>query len=323
MVVNLTEEKEALAYLKVVAASINFLNKKAQKEAYKRGLDVLSEIMALKKYASGQPVREMRDIARQEFLAGVQRYLIGFYEDSIYHSTLSVEIGLLTRLDEELSTKEKTDIYKRINSKDERPFSFTFGAIFNVCKGRNKKIIKNEKMEQLIDKIIDTRNTHIHSGNFTSASILSMKEIVPSEIEKGLKDLGTLEKKKSMKIIMKKSLPQFKNILSETRSTIDNLTSFEWCTKDKLRIQAQNEVNTVFTEQFAFINGIRDKQLTPEEKIRLGAQFRELIRDLSNDIYPKRKALETLRDSYEVLKGIGMFEEKLQTERTSLRKLRD
>jgi len=44
-------------------------------------------------------MHETRDIARQEFLAGVQRYLIGFFEDSIYHSTLSVELGLLIRLE--------------------------------------------------------------------------------------------------------------------------------------------------------------------------------------------------------------------------------
>jgi hypothetical protein len=43
----LTEEKEALDYLKEVAASIKFLYKKAQKEVYQRGLDVLPEVMAL------------------------------------------------------------------------------------------------------------------------------------------------------------------------------------------------------------------------------------------------------------------------------------
>jgi hypothetical protein len=84
----------------------------------------------------------------------------------------------------------------------------------------------------------------------------------------------------------------------------------KWCTKDKLRIQAQNNVNAFFNEQFALIKGIRDKQPTTKEKIHLGVQSRELLRDLSNDIYPKREALETRRDSFEILKSIGMFEEK-------------
>lgn len=66
----MTEEKAAQAYLKKVVASINFLNKKTKKEAYKRGLDVLPEVMSLKKYASGPPIRKTRDIALQEFLIG-------------------------------------------------------------------------------------------------------------------------------------------------------------------------------------------------------------------------------------------------------------
>jgi hypothetical protein len=66
----LTEEKASKTYLKEVAASILFLNKKAQEEVYNRGLDVLPVVMALKKYASDLPIRETRDIARPEFLNG-------------------------------------------------------------------------------------------------------------------------------------------------------------------------------------------------------------------------------------------------------------
>ena len=95
---DLKEDEDAQSYLKEVASSIKFLNKKAQKEVIKRGLDILAEVMALRKYSVGM-MHETRDIARQEFLAGVQRYLIGFFEDSIYHSTLSVELGLLIRLE--------------------------------------------------------------------------------------------------------------------------------------------------------------------------------------------------------------------------------
>ena len=63
----MTEEEEALAYLREVAASIKFLNKKAQKEVYKRGLDVLSEVMALKKYALGLPVLLRLKLLKRDF----------------------------------------------------------------------------------------------------------------------------------------------------------------------------------------------------------------------------------------------------------------
>jgi hypothetical protein len=300
-------EKEAQTYLKEVATSIKFLNKKAQKEVFKRGLDVLSEVMTLKKYASGTPIHETRDIARQEFLAGVQRYLIGFFDDSIYHSTLSVEMGLLIRLEEELSIAEKSVIHDSINSKT-KPLSFTFGTIFDEAKKRNSNIIKNKQTLKKIAKIIDTRNTHIHASNFTSASILSMKEIGPPEIEKGLKDLELIEKTPLVKIWIKKSLPQLRSRLTETRSVIENLPSFEWCTKDKQRTQAQNDVNDFFNDQFNLIDEIRHIDST-KEKVQTGLHSRKLIRDMSEENYSKRKALETIRDSFEVLKGIGIFEE--------------
>jgi hypothetical protein len=91
----LNGEKDAEAYLREVASSIDFLNKKAQEKVFKCGLDVLTEVLALKKYANRR-VRETRDIARQEFLAGVQRYLIGFFEDSSAHKCSLIVFRLIS-----------------------------------------------------------------------------------------------------------------------------------------------------------------------------------------------------------------------------------
>jgi len=289
-----------------VSESIKFLNKKAKKEAFKRGLDVLAEVIALKRYDYGV-MRETRDIARFEFLAGVQRYLIGFFDDSIYHSTLSVELGLLIRLEETITEKEKSEIHERINSKDGLPFSFTFGAIFDETKKRNRSIIKDGQVLQRIAKIIETRNTHIHAGNFTSASILSTKEIIP-KIEEGLRNMQMVEKNRIVKTLMKKSLPKMKTLLNETCSTIDSLPSFEWCTKDRQRTQTQNHVSNHFSEQFTVIDVIEGKH-SITEKVQLGLNATKIIRDLKEDTYSKRKALETIQDSFEVLKGINIFEE--------------
>jgi len=135
------------------------LGKKAQKEAYKRGLEVLPEVLALKEFASRKPsIQVTRDISRQQFLVGVQRYLIGFYEDSIHYTTMSVEMGLLIRLNGELSTAQKEEIHDRINAKKD-PISFTFGYIFGMCKKHDLGIITDAKISKKIDDIISTRNT--------------------------------------------------------------------------------------------------------------------------------------------------------------------
>jgi hypothetical protein len=301
----LTEEKEAQAYLKKVATSIKFLNKNARKQAFLRGQDVLAEIFALKKYDYGV-MRETRDISRFELIAGIQRYLIGFFDDSIYHSTLSVEMGLLIRLDEELSENEKEQIHQRINSQDGPPFSFTFGAIFDEAKRKNRKIMTDEKMQKKIAKIIETRNTHIHASNFTAATIQSSKEVLPLQIEKGLTDIELIEKT-PVKMLMNKSLSKMKKFLVDTNSTIESLPSFEWCTKDKQRSRTHNGVSSHFNEQFALIDAIKSKQPSLTEKIRVGAHSAEFVRGFSEDSYPKRMAMETIKDSFDVLHGLGLF----------------
>jgi hypothetical protein len=161
------------AYLKDIVTSLKFLSKSAKKDAFNRGLDVLEEIQAFKKYKGG--IHEIKDLIREEFRAGIQRYLVGFFDDSIHHSTLSVEMGLLIRLDEILTEEEKKGIHTKINN-GEPPVSFTFGAIFDESKRKGRHILEDDEIERSIARILFTRNTHIHGANFTAASILSMKQ---------------------------------------------------------------------------------------------------------------------------------------------------
>jgi hypothetical protein len=302
----LSEEEAAKAYLRKVTVLIGFLNKKAQKEAYTRGLAVLPEVMSLKEYAFGLPLTETRDIARQEFLVGVQRYLIGFYEDSIHHSTLSIEMSLLIRLDEELTPQRKSELHAKINSRIGAPFSLTFGDIFSICRGKDCPIIKDKELERIIAELIKTRNTHIHASNLTSASILSMKESI-SEIDRGIKELEIIETS-LFGVVARKWLPKAKDTLVKSRSTIDSLPSFEWCTKDKQRVQTQSNVTAFFDEQFTEIEKIRKTQGIGQS-VRLGLNSGTIVRDLSQDSYSKRKALETIHQSFKVLKEIGFLKE--------------
>jgi hypothetical protein len=146
-------------------------------------------------------------------------------------------MGLLVRLDEELLDEEKAAIHDSINSKDSKPpLSFTFGAVFNEAKKRGDDIIKNAQTEQKIASLIQTRNTHIHASNLTSASILSMQETGIRQIDRGLQQLELLEKKSVAQLMLKKWLQQVRELLTENRVIIANLPSFEWCTKDKNRV---------------------------------------------------------------------------------------
>jgi hypothetical protein len=57
---------------------------------------------------------------------------------------------------------------------------------------------------------------------------------------------------------------------------------------------------------FASIDAIESLE-SMAEKVQLGLHSREFIRGVSKDSYHKRKALGTIRDSFEVLKDLGIF----------------
>ena len=293
------------AYLKTIISSITFLSETAKKQAFKRGLDVLPEIHAFRQYKGG--IHEIRDIVREELRAGIQRYLIGFFDDSIHHSTLSVEMGLLIRLEETLSKEDKDRIHSRING--EGPYSFTFGAIFDESKKRGRNLIKDKEIERLIGQIIFTRNTHIHAGNFTAASILSMQNIGPGQIDFGLEKLAELQNSRLIKLVTQVFLSGAKDQLIETRTTVTNFPTLEWCTKDNQRHKSKEEMDNYFTEVFYRANSVGDDAVTIADKVRIGVKSKQIIKDISADTYSRRKALETIHDSFEVLKSLGFFKE--------------
>jgi hypothetical protein len=294
-------------YLRKITKSMHFLSKKAQEDAYKLGLDVLPEVLALKELASKKPsIQENRDISRQQFLMGVQRYLIGFYENSIHYTTMSVEMGLLIRLNEELSARQKEEIHARINAK-ENPLSFTFGCIFGICKKRKLGIIRDAKISEKIDDIIATRNTYIHASNLNSASMLSMKELGIPEIDKSLKELQIIENTPIVNLIAKSWLSRAKELINRTRMAIMNLDSMDWCTRDKERIRTKKKVDAFFNRIFGAIQDIRTTPEMLSQKVKLGLHSGEIIRSFNQD-FSKTIALSTMNDAFEVLKSLGILE---------------
>jgi hypothetical protein len=288
---------------------MRFLSNKAQEEAYKRGLEVLPEVLALKEFASRKPaIQETRDISRQQFLTGVQRYLIGFYEDSIHYTTMSVEMGLLIRLNEELSMAQKEEIHARINAK-EKPLSFTFGRIFGMCKKRKLGIIRDVKISEKVDDIIATRNTYIHASNLNSASLLSMKESGIPEIDKALIEVETIENVPQAKLFIK-WLTRAKELLDKSGTAIMNVDSMEWCTRDRERIRTKNKVDAFFNRIFATIQGIRNTPESRREQLKLGLRSGALLKSLTQENYSKTIALSTIKDAFEVLKSLGILEQR-------------
>lgn len=221
--------------------SIKFLNKKARKEALKRSKELDKIFAKLCSYKGG--IHELEDLPRQEFRGAVQRYILGFYDDAIYHACFAVEIALLIKLDGKLSQKEKRSIHETINPKEGKPLSFTFGAMFNKAQEKNVGIISGKKLSKKFVTLIEKRNTYIHVNNFLSGLILTLQKKDP-EIESILKDIENIENRQFVgrifSIFLK--LPILKLYLTEQLRLIRALPDFSWCSKDKHRQNTEGQL---------------------------------------------------------------------------------
>lgn len=300
-------EKEETDYITKVVSSFEVFKKDAKKEAKKRARDVLPQLKLFDKYPSG--IHETYDLARQEIRASLNRYVIGYYGESIYHSTLAVETALLLKLDELLSDAEKNEIHNSINSKDNRPLSFTFGAILDESKRKNRKIINNTEFEQKIKFLIEVRNRYIHANNLNVSFIKSYKEKLLTQIEFGLKNIDTLDEIRLLKLIpsTRKSLQEAKEKLLETKRMIQNLPNLEWCTKENNRLSTQLEVDGFIDDLFTRVDEKISSLNTTQAKVALLSTSKDWIRQLSEDKYSRDNSLKCIQVSCEVLEEFGLF----------------
>ena len=104
----LTGEKN----LKKIVDSLDYLNEKGKKKAFNRGKEIIEILNDISKFRG---LNELEDLARQEFRFSINRFFLGFYGDSIRHAVFSIEMGLLIRLERELSIDEKEMIHGEIN----------------------------------------------------------------------------------------------------------------------------------------------------------------------------------------------------------------
>ena len=152
--------------LNKLVGSVEYLNRKGRNKAIKRGKEIIEILEKLGEFKN--EILELEDLARQEIRASIQKYLLGFYEDSIHHSCASVEMGLLIRLEQKLTEEEKEKIHEEINRKSGKPLALTFGEIFKIAKRKEIGVISDKRLAKNIEMLISRRNTYVHVSNVLS-----------------------------------------------------------------------------------------------------------------------------------------------------------
>jgi hypothetical protein len=285
--------------LNKLVKSIDFLNSKGQSKAIKRGKVIIYIFEELGEFKND--VLELEDLARQEFRASIQKYLLGFYEDSIHHSCASVEMGLLIRLEEKLTDKEKEKIHEEINRKKGKPLALTFGEIFNMAKGKEVGIICEKKLAKKIEVLISRRNTYVHVSNVLSGIIISLKKLALPEIINMLDSMPNVNK------VGKFILSKYDDFLIERQRMLSEIPDLAWCTKDNQREFIQNAVEENWNELLKMAGFCKKGQLSNFERIKMALKLRRTISALKEEIFLKKGNLDVLQISYEILKEIKIF----------------
>jgi len=275
---------------------MGFLNKRGRKQVIKRGRELSDILREVCKYGTG--IHETRDLAREEFRGAIQRYLLGLFEDSIYHAFFSVEVGLLIRLDEKLTSEEKDKIHDEINRTNGKPLSFTFGAILNRTRDKTLGIIGGKQLNDRIESLVRKRNTYIHASNFLSGLIISMKRNLVPKMEGQIRSISDLENRWYVRCFFP-SLIRLKPYLNQELEKTRSLPNFVWCTKDEDRAVVQKEVEKYMAKL--------DKLEKRNTNIRNLLRMPQTVRMILDESYFKMRNLEILEDSFEILKRIDIF----------------
>ena len=98
--------------------------------------------------------------------------------------------------------------------------------------------------------------------------------------------------------------------MNKSSTAIRKVDSMEWCTRDRDRTRTKKKVDAFFDRIFATIQGIRNTSGTPSQKLKIGLHSGELLKRLSQENYSKTIALSTVNDAFEVLKSLGILEQR-------------
>jgi hypothetical protein len=254
--------------------SIEYLNRKGRKKAIKRGKEVIGIFEELGEFKN--EILELEDLARQEFRASIQKYLLGFYEDSIHHSCASVEMGLLIRLEQKLTEEEKEKIHEEINRKKGKPLALTFGEIFNRAKEKQIGIVSEKSLAKKIEVLISRRNTYVHVSNVLSGIIISLKKLALPEI------IDMLDIIPNAGMIRGYILSRYEDLLVERQKMLNEIPDLAWCTKDNQREFIQNAVEENWYELLKLVGIDKKVELSNLERIRLALKLRKIVGTLIN-----------------------------------------
>jgi len=243
-------------------------------------------------------IYECYDLSRQQLYAAAVHYIDGRFDDSVLHSSLSVEIALLFKLDEKMDEKERLKI-------QEKRRGLHFGEMIDL--GEKKKILSKD-LAKKCRELNQLRHMYAHPANIVAfvkdyyRKMYSLGEnLLPRKI------VEEFAQKMPKELIEKLTSEHFKGVLNEMMNRIkvlDKIPDVDWAARQSTLAFHRKRLSNFsreMTDKFltsSFFKKLVDRRLSLEK----------LIRHIQSSFpYGKNDALDALNNAYDVLKGLEIL----------------
>ena len=225
-------------------------------------------------------------------------YIDGRFDDSVLHSSLSVEIALLFKLGEKMDEKERLKI-------QEKRRGLHFGEMIDL--GEKKKILSKE-LAKKCRELNQLRHMYAHPANIVAfvkdyyRKMYSLGEnLLPRKM------VEEFAQKMPKELIEKLTSEHFKGVLNEMMNRIkvlDKIPDVDWAARQSTLAFHRKRLSNFSREMTgkfltsSFFKKLVDRRLSLEK----------LIRHIQSSFpYGKNDALDSLNNAYDVLKGLEIL----------------
>jgi len=269
-----------------------------RRQRTKRRKEIKNILNSLPSKSRIKEIYECYDLSRQQLYAAAVHYIDGRFDDSVLHSSLSVEIALLFKLDEKMDEKERLKI-------QEKRRGLHFGEMIDL--GEKKKILSKE-LAKKCRELNQLRHMYAHPANIVAfvkdyyRKMYSLGEnLLPRKM------VEEFAQKMPKELIEKLTSEHFKGVLNEMMNRIkvlDKIPDVDWAARQSTLAFHRKRLSNFsreMTDKFltsSFFKKLVDRRLSLEK----------LIRHIQSSFpYGKNDALDALNNAYDVLKGLEIL----------------
>ncbi|MCD6242535.1 hypothetical protein J7K06_02455 [Candidatus Bathyarchaeota archaeon] len=269
-----------------------------RRQRTKRRKEIKNILNSLPSKSRIKEIHEHYDLSRQQLYAAAVHYIDGRFDDSVLHSSLSVEIALLFRLDEKMDKKERLEI-------QEKGRGLHFGEMIDL--GEKKKILSKE-LAKKCRELNQLRHMYAHPANIVAfvkdyyRKMYSLGEnLLPRKM------VEEFAQKMPKELIEKLTSEHFKGVLNEMVNRIkvlDKIPDVDWAARQSTLAFHRKRLSNFSREMTgkfltsSFFKKLIDRRLSLEK----------LIHHIQSSFpYGKNDALDALNNAYDVLKGLEII----------------